>query len=210
VKTEILLVLSGAEIEDSILALQDLANFEKDKNDELIVNLTTRLSDLTIEQEINNFDNLNNFQILIKDVLDEMQIVNIVLDKQCKYKEGDASDTNEKPPEVPIIKRLNGLNKFGSFFEQQKSGDFNVKDLKEPLEESLKEPLEEVELLKELLGFLFFWQLLFNIGLDIKLDTLNIDFGVVELNIDLGVELGVKELDMELGVELDMELDMLE
>ncbi|CAG8804709.1 20004_t:CDS:1, partial [Cetraspora pellucida] len=81
------------------LALQDLADFEINENDELIVDLTTNLSDLTIEREINNFNNLNNSKVLTEDVLDEMQIVNIMLDEQREYEEGDASDTDKEPPE---------------------------------------------------------------------------------------------------------------
>ncbi|CAG8726108.1 30747_t:CDS:2, partial [Racocetra persica] len=53
---------------------QNLADFEKDENDELIIDLTTNSLDPTIECEINNFNNLNNSQILTEDVLDEMQI----------------------------------------------------------------------------------------------------------------------------------------
>ncbi|CAG8612367.1 19497_t:CDS:2 [Racocetra fulgida] len=86
VKTGILPALSGNEIESATLALQDLAYFEKDENDELIVDLTTNLLDPTIEREINNFNNLNNSQILTEDVLDEMQIVHIVLDEQENMK----------------------------------------------------------------------------------------------------------------------------
>ncbi|CAG8593017.1 1389_t:CDS:1, partial [Dentiscutata erythropus] len=48
VKTGVLLVFSDDKIEDFTLALQDLADFEKDENDELIIDLT-RLSDPTIE-----------------------------------------------------------------------------------------------------------------------------------------------------------------
>ncbi|CAG8716000.1 9702_t:CDS:1 [Cetraspora pellucida] len=130
VKTGILSALSGDEIESATLALQDLAYFEKDETDELIIDLTTNSFDPTIEREINNFNNLNNSQILTEDVLDEMQIVHIVLDEQREYEEGDASDTDDELPEVPVMEGLNGLKKFVGFFEQQKSDDFNVEDLK--------------------------------------------------------------------------------
>ncbi|CAG8768715.1 22063_t:CDS:1, partial [Gigaspora rosea] len=126
----ILLELSGNKIEDATFALQDLMNFENDENDDLIIDLTTNSLDPIIEHEINNFNNLNNSQILIKDTLNEMQIVNIVLDKQQEYKEGNASDTDNEPPEVLVVEELNGLKKFVGFFEQQKSDKFNVKDLK--------------------------------------------------------------------------------
>ncbi|CAG8647869.1 17504_t:CDS:2, partial [Racocetra fulgida] len=69
VKTGILLALSGDEIEGATLALQDLADFEKDENDELIIDQTANSLDLTIE---------------------------------C-----DASDTDDEPPEVPVVEGLN-------------------------------------------------------------------------------------------------------
>ncbi|CAG8708650.1 19685_t:CDS:1, partial [Dentiscutata erythropus] len=47
-----------------------------------------------------------------------------------KLKEGNKSDTDKKPPEIPIIEGLNGLEKFISFVKQQESCDFNVEDLK--------------------------------------------------------------------------------
>ncbi|CAG8812077.1 1135_t:CDS:2, partial [Racocetra fulgida] len=100
VKTGILPALSGDEI-------KDLADFEKDENDELIIDLTANSLDPTIEREINNFNNLNNSQILTEDVLNEMQIMHIVLDEQREYEEGDASDTDDKPPKVPVVEGLN-------------------------------------------------------------------------------------------------------
>ncbi|CAG8801900.1 3229_t:CDS:1, partial [Dentiscutata erythropus] len=60
-----------------------------------------------------------------EDILDKEQIVNIVLDEQQELEEGDASDSDEKPPEIPIVEGLNGLEKFISFAEQQESCDFN-------------------------------------------------------------------------------------
>ncbi|CAG8794040.1 2227_t:CDS:2, partial [Cetraspora pellucida] len=107
IKTGILLVFSGDEIEDATLALQDLANFETNENDELIIDLTTNLSDPTIEHEINNFNNLNNSKVLIENVFDKMQIVNIV-------------DTDEEPSEVPAAKGLNSLKKFVDFLNNKK------------------------------------------------------------------------------------------
>ncbi|CAG8722217.1 7317_t:CDS:2, partial [Gigaspora rosea] len=130
VKTGILSEFSSNEIEDATFALQDLMNFEKDKNDDLIIDLTTNSLDLIIEYEINNFNDLNNSQILTEDALDKMQIVNIVLNEQREYEEGDTSDTDNDPPEVPIIEGLDVLKKFVNFFEQQKSNNFNVEDLK--------------------------------------------------------------------------------
>ncbi|CAG8552898.1 10380_t:CDS:2, partial [Scutellospora calospora] len=48
----------------------------------------------------------------------------------AEYEEGDASDTDEEPPEVLAAEGLNSLKKFVDFFEQQKSDDFKVEDLK--------------------------------------------------------------------------------
>lgn len=110
--------------------MQDLEDVERDDIAELIVDLTTNLSDPIIEHELNEFDRLNNSQIPVEDVLDDMQIVNIVLDEQREYEEGDAGDTDEEPPEIPIMEGLNGLKKFVSFVEQQKNDDFNMEDLK--------------------------------------------------------------------------------
>ncbi|CAG8798214.1 13232_t:CDS:1, partial [Dentiscutata erythropus] len=118
------------EIDDSTYAVQDLEDIEKDEVDELIIDLTTNLSDPTIERQLNEFNNMNDSQILTEDLLNEEEIVNIVLDEQQEFEEGDANDTDEEPPEIPITEGLNGLTKFIGFFEQQESCDFNMEDLK--------------------------------------------------------------------------------
>ncbi|CAG8758567.1 15180_t:CDS:2, partial [Racocetra fulgida] len=111
---------SENEIDDSTFAVQDLTDLEKNDVDKLIIDLTTNLSDPTIELQINEFDHTNDSQILTEDVLDDEKIGSIVLDEQQEFEEGDASDTDEEAPEIPIIEGLNGLTKFISFVEQQK------------------------------------------------------------------------------------------
>ncbi|CAG8784166.1 14130_t:CDS:2, partial [Racocetra fulgida] len=83
----ILPLLSDSEIDDSTFAVQDLTNLEKNDVDELIVDLTTNLSDPTIELQINKFDHTNDSQILTEDVLDDEEIVSIVLDEQREFEE---------------------------------------------------------------------------------------------------------------------------
>ncbi|CAG8595711.1 23439_t:CDS:2 [Dentiscutata erythropus] len=129
-KTGILPLLLDTEIEDATFAVQDFTDIEKDNVDELIIDLTTNLSDPTIEHQLNEFNNVNNSQIFTKDVLDKEQIVNIVLDEQWELEEGNTSDSDEEPPEIPVTEGLNGLKKIISFVEQQKSCDFNAEDLK--------------------------------------------------------------------------------
>ncbi|CAG8529317.1 17109_t:CDS:2, partial [Cetraspora pellucida] len=108
------------EIDDSTFAVQDLTNLEKNDVDELIVDLTTNLSNPMIKLQINEFDHMNDSQILTEDVLDDEEIVSIVLDEQWEFEEGNASDTDKELLEIPIIENLNGLTKFISFVEQQK------------------------------------------------------------------------------------------
>ncbi|CAG8448436.1 304_t:CDS:2 [Scutellospora calospora] len=111
---------------------EDVSESDEELNseEEKLENLTSNSLDPATEREINNFNNLNNSQILTEDTLDEMQIVNIVLYEQQEYEESDTSDTNDEPSEVFVVEGLDGLKKFVSFFEQQKSDDFNVEDLK--------------------------------------------------------------------------------
>ncbi|CAG8492225.1 13384_t:CDS:2, partial [Cetraspora pellucida] len=109
-KTGILSLLSDTEIDNYTYAIQDLKDVEKDEVDELIIDLTTNLSDPTIECQLNEFNNINDSQILTKDLLNEEEI---------KFEEGDANDTDEKLPEIPITEGLNELTKFISLFEQQ-------------------------------------------------------------------------------------------
>ncbi|CAG8695783.1 1010_t:CDS:2, partial [Racocetra fulgida] len=87
--------ISDTEIDDATFSVQDLTDFDKIEVDELVIDLTTNLSNPTIENQLN-----------------ENQIVNIMLDEQRELEEGDASDTDEEPPEIPIIEGLNGLKKF--------------------------------------------------------------------------------------------------
>ncbi|CAG8756280.1 25483_t:CDS:1, partial [Dentiscutata erythropus] len=130
-KTRILTLLSDTEIDDTTFAIQDLTEVEKDDVDKLIIDLTTNLpDDLTIGHQLNEFNDKNNSQISTKDILDKEQIVNIVLDKQWEFKEGDANDSDVPLPENLALEGLNGLKRFIDFFKQQESRDFNIKDLK--------------------------------------------------------------------------------
>ncbi|CAG8670124.1 2777_t:CDS:2, partial [Racocetra fulgida] len=81
-----------------------LEDIEKDEVDELIIDLTIDLLNPTI-----------------KYLLNKEKIVNIVLDKQWKFEEGDANNTAEKLSKISITEGLNRLTKFISFFEQQES-----------------------------------------------------------------------------------------
>ncbi|CAG8509170.1 17303_t:CDS:2 [Cetraspora pellucida] len=101
-----------------------------DDVDELIIDLTTNLPDPTIERQLNEFNSNNDYQIPTEDILDKEQIINIVLDKQREFEEGNTSDTDIPPSEIPVLEGLDCLKKFISFFEQQESHDFNVEDLK--------------------------------------------------------------------------------
>ncbi|CAG8711640.1 28857_t:CDS:2, partial [Dentiscutata erythropus] len=129
-KTGILPLLLDTKINDSTFAVQDLKDLEKDDVDKLIVDLTTNLSNLTFKCQLNEFNYMNDSQILTEDFLNEEEIVNIILDEQQEFEEGDASDTNKELPKNPIIEGLNRLTKFINFVEQQKSCDFNIEDLK--------------------------------------------------------------------------------
>ncbi|CAG8683715.1 13901_t:CDS:1, partial [Cetraspora pellucida] len=119
-KTEILSLLN-TEIEDAVLAVQDLADFENDNVEELIIDLTMNLLDPAIEHQLSKFNHINDTLVLTEDVFSEEQIINIVLNEQQKLEEGDASDTDNELPEIPIIEGLNGLKKFIGFVEQQQS-----------------------------------------------------------------------------------------
>ncbi|CAG8814453.1 14829_t:CDS:2, partial [Cetraspora pellucida] len=129
-RLKILPLVSNIKIDNSTYAIQDLEDVEKDEVDELIIDLMTNLSDPTIECQLNKFNNMNYSQILTKDLLNEEEIVNIVLDKQKEFKKGNANDTDKELPEISITEGLNRLTKFISFFEQQESCDFNMKNLK--------------------------------------------------------------------------------
>ncbi|CAG8649564.1 2372_t:CDS:2 [Ambispora leptoticha] len=120
----------NTEIEDVISTEQDLANSKEDNIRNLIIDLTTKFPDPTIEQELNGYTKINNIQIPTKKVLNKMQIIKIVLDKYQKCEENDSNNTDEESSEISISERLIELKKFINFFEQQKSRDFNIEDLK--------------------------------------------------------------------------------
>ncbi|CAG8602166.1 2558_t:CDS:2 [Dentiscutata erythropus] len=125
-------IVNYTEIDDTTFAIQDLTEVEKDDVDELIIDLTTNLpDDLTIGCQLNEFNDKNNSQISTEDILDKEQIINIVLDEQQKFEEGDASDSDVPLPEIPALEGLDGLKRFIGFFEQQESRDFNTEDLKD-------------------------------------------------------------------------------
>ncbi|CAG8620282.1 11603_t:CDS:2, partial [Racocetra fulgida] len=66
------------------------------------------VSDTEIDNTTFSIQDLTDFD---KIEVDEL-IINIVLDEQRELEEGDASNTDEEPPEIPIIEGLNGLKKF--------------------------------------------------------------------------------------------------
>ncbi|CAG8525613.1 9317_t:CDS:2 [Cetraspora pellucida] len=79
------------------------------------------LSDSTIEHQLSKFNYINDTPVLIKDVLSEEQIINIVLNEQQELEKGNTSNTDKEPPKIPIIEGLNELKKFIGFVEQQQN-----------------------------------------------------------------------------------------
>ncbi|CAG8727843.1 24995_t:CDS:2, partial [Cetraspora pellucida] len=74
--------LKNTKIDDSTYTVQDLEDVEKNEVDELIIDLMTNLSDPTIKCQLNEFNNMNDSQILTENLLNEKKIINIVLDEQ--------------------------------------------------------------------------------------------------------------------------------
>ncbi|CAG8465641.1 10952_t:CDS:2 [Cetraspora pellucida] len=72
---------------DAILAVQDLADSKNNNIEELIIDLTTNLSDSTIEHQLSEFNYINDTSVLTEDVLSEEQIINIVLNEQRELEE---------------------------------------------------------------------------------------------------------------------------
>ncbi|CAG8469868.1 13359_t:CDS:2 [Racocetra fulgida] len=93
-KTEILFLLSDTEIDNTIFAIQDLTELKKDDVDELIIDLTTNLSDLTIECQLNKFN---------------------------KFEKSDANDTDVLLPKISIFEGLDSLKNLSVFLNSKKA-----------------------------------------------------------------------------------------
>ncbi|CAG8610495.1 11856_t:CDS:1, partial [Ambispora leptoticha] len=96
---------------------QDLANSEEDNIRNLIIDLTMKFPDPTIEQELNGYIKFNNMQIPTEEALNKMQIIEIILGEYQEYKKDNSNDTDKELPEISILKGLIGLKKFVNFFE---------------------------------------------------------------------------------------------
>ena len=89
------------------------------------------LNKLPEADEIQEYFQMLDQEILTEDILTEEQIINMIqADKEDQeMEENENEDEDEEIPPVSVKKALDGLETFISFFEQQNNLEFNINDL---------------------------------------------------------------------------------
>ncbi|CAG8474861.1 6202_t:CDS:2 [Dentiscutata erythropus] len=122
VENEEIIGASEFQDEENLLENDDLDTLldEFSREDDYSATLTSAMVDF-----FNNIDQT----IATEEALMDQQIVNLVQNEN-NIVENDQDDSDEEPSEISTQEAYNALKTWLSFFEQQESSDFDMKDIK--------------------------------------------------------------------------------